>query len=123
MRSLWRQALWPLAGLFALNGVVYAAYTRPRSEAERTVAQRAAALRDKVELQQRQIREERRKDRILTSNADDVEALYLRAGRKATILRVRDEVEALAREIGFRRVPGATRTSPSRDCPSPGSAS
>ena len=102
MRSLWRRLLLPVAVLALANAAVYGVYTLPRTVAERSLAARAATLREGLEREQRQIREERRQDRVLTRNAEDVAALYKRAGQKASILKVRDEVEGLAREIGFR---------------------
>jgi Tfp pilus assembly protein PilO len=102
MRPLWRRLLLPLAILALVNTAVYGAYTLPRTIAERTLAARAAALRGEVEREQQRLHEERRQDRLLTRNAEDVAELYKRAGQKTSILKVRDEVEALAREIGFR---------------------
>jgi Tfp pilus assembly protein PilO len=99
---LWRRLLLPLALLAALNVAAYAAYTLPRTIEERSLAARAETLRQEVGREQRLIREERRQDRVLHKNAEAVDTLYRRAGEKASILRVRDEVEALAREIGFR---------------------
>jgi hypothetical protein len=102
MKPLWRRLLLPLAVLAVANAAVYGAYTLPRTVAERTLAARAATLREEVERERRQIHEERGQDLVLARNAADVAELYRRAGNKAAILRVRDEVEALAREIGFR---------------------
>lgn len=102
MRALWRRLLLPVAILAVANAAVYAAYTLPRTVSERTLATRAAILREEVEREQRVIRDERKQDRVLARNAQDVAELYRRAGSKASILKVRNEVEGLAREIGFR---------------------
>jgi hypothetical protein len=102
MKPLWRRLVLPLAVLGVANAAVYAAYTLPRTVSERSVAARAATLREQVERERRLLQEERRQDRVLSRNAADVAELYRRAGQKASILKVRDEVEALAREIGFR---------------------
>src|SRR5262245_46812558 len=102
MKPLWRRLLLPIALLALANAAVYGAYTFPRTVAERTIVARAATLREEVAREERLIREERGQERVLTRNAEDVAELYKRAGQKASILKVRDEVEALAREIGFR---------------------
>jgi hypothetical protein len=102
VRPLWRRLLLPVVLLALANAAVYAAYTLPRTVAERTVASRAATLREEVLREEGLLREERARDRVLTRNAEDVAELYKRAGQKASILKVRDEVEGLAREIGFR---------------------
>jgi hypothetical protein len=102
MKPLWKRLLLPVAILAVANAAVYGAYTLPRTVSERTRAATGETLRTVVEREPTLIREARRQDRVLTRNAEDVAELYRRAGQKASILKVRDEVEGLAREIGFR---------------------
>ena len=103
MRRPWRDRLRiPLFALLALDAGVYVAYTMPRSLRERSVALRADVLRQEVERDRRLTRKLRRRTEAMNTNRSDVQRFYARLGPKETLAEVREQIRALARELGLR---------------------
>lgn len=103
MRRRWRDRLrTPLLALLLLNLAVYAAYTLPRSLRERTASARAQVLREEVDRDRRVSAALRARADAMQSNRSDVERFYARLGNKAALSSVREEIAALARELGLK---------------------
>jgi len=103
MRRRWRDVLrLPLAVLVALNAAVYLAYTMPRSLREKSAAERVKVLRAEVERDRRVTAALRTRAQTMRSNQADLGRFYARLGPKATLAQVREEITALARELGFK---------------------
>ncbi|HUG55158.1 MAG TPA: type 4a pilus biogenesis protein PilO [Vicinamibacteria bacterium] len=103
MKRRWRDRLRvPLLALLAANAGVYFAFTMPRSLREQSVAARAAVLREEVAGQRLATAALRRRANAMVTNRTDVERFHARLGPKGTLLQVRAEITALARELGLR---------------------
>jgi Tfp pilus assembly protein PilO len=103
MKRRWRDRLRiPLLVLIAGNAGVYFAYTMPRSLREKSVAERAAVLREEVERDRRTTAALRRRADAMVSNRTDAERFHARLGPKTTLLQVRGEITSLARDLGLR---------------------
>jgi Tfp pilus assembly protein PilO len=103
MRRRWRErSRIPLLVLLALNAGVYLAYTMPRALGERSAAARAAVLRQQVARDRAATAALRGRADAMRSNRDDLQRFYTRLGFKDTLLQVRAEITALARELGLR---------------------
>ena len=103
MRRRWRDRLKiPLAVLLALNAGIYVAYTMPRSLREKSATEREGVLREEVERDRRVTASLRARSEAMTSNRADVDRFYRRLGPKGTLSQVRQEIAALARDLGLR---------------------
>jgi len=92
----------PLLALIVLNAGVYLAYTMPRSLRERSAAERVKVLRGEVERDRRVVAALRARAETMRSNQADVGRFYARLGPKAMLSQVREEITALARELGLK---------------------
>jgi Tfp pilus assembly protein PilO len=103
MRRRWRERVRaPLVALLALNAGVYFAYTMPRSLREKSAAERAGVLRQDVERERRATALLRARSEAIRTNGADVTRFYQRLGPKGTLSQVREEIAALARELGLQ---------------------
>jgi Tfp pilus assembly protein PilO len=103
MRRRWRDRLRiPLVALIVLNAGVYFSYTMPRTMSDRDAAARAAALQAQVEHERALTAALRGRADAMRSNRDDAERFYAHLGPKGTLIQVRAEITALARELGLR---------------------
>ncbi|HVR69562.1 MAG TPA: hypothetical protein VMT87_01845 [Vicinamibacteria bacterium] len=108
MSPRWRRRLLlALAAVAGFNGVVYAAYTLPRSLGERRLADRQKALRDEIQRERAVADRKRWQAETVRSNTDDVRTFYESTvgGRTASLVPVLRAIEGMAREGGLR--PGA----------------
>ena len=103
MRRRWRERIQvPLVVLLVLNAGVYFAYTMPRSLGEKSAAARAGVLRQEVERERRATAVLRARSEAIRTNGSDVTRFYQRLGPKGTLSQVREEIAALARELGLQ---------------------
>ena len=102
-----RQAVIALIAVALVNGVVYAAYTLPRSLEERRLAERKTALQQEVQQERKRLSAIRAQADVLEANRADVDAFYTKTVgmRTSSMVPVLQEVESLAREGGLH--PGA----------------
>lgn len=90
----WRERLLvPLLGLLAANAVVALVYTLPRTLQERSLAEHAAALRNDVEREERNLQRLRERAQTIEANTRDLEAFYLK------VLKERSQLVGVLREI------------------------
>jgi Tfp pilus assembly protein PilO len=104
-KPLWKRLRAPLLALLGLNLVTFAVYTLPRTLQDRSVNQRAAALRQEAERQRRASARLREQAEVLSVNAVDAQRFYREAvgTRKEGLLAVIAEVERAADEHGLKR--------------------
>jgi len=103
VRRRWRDRLRaPLLALVILNLGVYAAYTLPTSLREKSASVRAQVLREEVARDRRVSAALRARSEAMQSNRTDVDRFYARLGPKAALSSVRQEIAALARELGLK---------------------
>jgi Tfp pilus assembly protein PilO len=102
-----RRTVVVLAVGAAVNGVVFAAYTLPRTLAERRIAQRRQLLEGEVQRERLAAVQQRRQAETIRANTDDVRRFYESTvgGRAASLVPVLRSIEGMAREGGMR--PGA----------------
>ena len=102
MRPFWRRRLLvPALVLLALNAGAYFAYTLPRSAQERNIAARAVVLREEVALERAQVEGMRQRARTIEANTADVKRFYQALGRKESLLRIQEDIVAVARQLGL----------------------
>ena len=108
MSPRWRRrALVVLAVGAGLNGVVYAAYTLPRTLSARRLAQRKQDLENEVQRERLAAERQHRQAETIRANTDDARRFYESTvgGRAASLVPVLRSIEGMAREGGMR--PGA----------------
>lgn len=102
MKPFWRRRLLvPALVLLGLNVAAYLAYTRPRSRAERTIAERSVVLREEVAQERARVEEIRERARTIQANAADVTRFYESLGRKESLLTIQEAIAGLARQLGL----------------------
>ncbi len=104
-RPLWRARLLPAClVLLGLNGAAFLAYTLPRSMQERTLATRAAAMRQEVERLRRVASDLRRRAQTIRANAADTEQFFGKVlqTRRSALLATLEDIEKMASEPGLR---------------------
>ena len=114
MSPRWRRrAIVALAGLAALNAVVYLAYTLPRTLRERQIAERQRQLEQELLRERFAVERQRRHADVIRGNQEDVKRFYAAtvSGREASLVPVLTAIESMAREGGMR--PGAASYKPS----------
>jgi hypothetical protein len=102
-----RRLLVALAVVAGLNGVVYAAYTFPRSLGEQRLADRQKMLREEIQRERAVADRQRRHADTVRSNTQDVKTFYETtvSVRSSSLVPVLRAIEGMAREGGMR--PGA----------------
>jgi Tfp pilus assembly protein PilO len=108
MSPRWRRrALIVLAVGAALNGVVYGAYTLPRTLAERRLAERQQMLEVEIQRERLAAQSQQRQAETIRANTEDVRRFYATTvgGRASSLVPVLRSIEGMAREGGMR--PGA----------------
>ena len=114
MSPRWRRrATLALAVLAALNAVVFAAYTLPRTLRERQLAERQRQLQDELQRERLAVDRQRRQAQVIRDNHQDVQRFYAStvAAREASLVPVLRAIEGMAREGGMR--PGSAAYRPS----------
>jgi Tfp pilus assembly protein PilO len=102
MKPFWRRRLLvPALVLLALNAGTYFAYTLPRGARERTIAARAVILRDEVAQERSRVEGVRERARTIEANKADVGRFYQALGRKDSLLRIQEDIVAVARQLGL----------------------
>jgi Tfp pilus assembly protein PilO len=93
----------PALVLLALNAVVFAVFTLPRTLQERSLASRVALLRAEAERERGQAEASRRRAETIRENVKDAERFSreILKPREATLLPVLAEIHAAAREEGI----------------------
>jgi Tfp pilus assembly protein PilO len=103
VRRRWRERLrTPLLVVLLLDAGVYVAYTLPRSLREKSASARAQVLREEVDRDRRVTAALRGRAEAMESNRTDVERFYAHLGSKSSLSSVRQEIAALARELGLK---------------------
>jgi len=103
VRRRWRERLrTPLLVVLLLDAGVYVAYTLPRSLREKSASARAQVLREEVDRDRRVTAALRGRAEAMESNRTDVERFYTHLGSKSSLSSVRQEIAALARELGLK---------------------
>jgi Tfp pilus assembly protein PilO len=102
MKPVWRRLLVPAVVLIALNVVAFFAYTRPRSRAERTTAERAVVLRAEVAEERARVEGVRERARTIQANTADVAKFYQSLGRKDSLLTVQEAIVGIGRQLGLQ---------------------
>ncbi len=93
-----------LGSLALLNGLVYAAYTLPRSLEERAVARTAESLKHELGEEKRLLEALRGKQEAIEANTRDTRTFYKDhvAARKSSLVPILRHIETLAEEQGLR---------------------
>lgn len=90
----WRERLLtPLLGLLAANAVAALVYTLPRTLQERSLSEHAAALRNDVERERRNLQRLRERSQTIQANTRDLQAFY------REVLKERGQLVSVLREI------------------------
>lgn len=102
-----RRLLAALLALAALNAVVYAAFTLPRTVQEERMAAERVQLQDEVARLSGEVADRRRYAQALEANAADTSRFHAQvvAPRAASLVPVLREIEGMAREGGLRPGP------------------
>ena len=102
MKPFWRRRLLvPALVLLALNVGTYFAYTLPKGTRERTIAARAVVLRHEVAQERSRVEGVRERARTIDANKADVARFYEALGRKDSLLRIQEDIVAVARQLGL----------------------
>jgi Tfp pilus assembly protein PilO len=102
VKPFWRRRLLvPALVLLALNAGTFFAYTLPRGARERTITARALVLRDEVAQERSRVEGVRERARTIEANKADVGRFYQALGRKDSLLRIQEDIVAVARQLGL----------------------
>jgi Tfp pilus assembly protein PilO len=104
-REPWtRPYAWPFLALFALNLLLFLAFTLPRSIQERRAAARVLQLRDQLENRRKEVASVRTMAETVRSNVTDTKRFYTEQVKECVGISgpLLQELRALGRELGVR---------------------